>query len=71
MKKSFLLFFPFVLSLFLSTSSSAQTPVFRCEVDGRIIWSDHPCKSKGKVVTVKPLASQPAKNDKSAKAQPK
>jgi len=33
----------------------AQVPVFKCEVDGRVSWSDQPCKGKGKVVNVKPV----------------
>ncbi|MFZ6712161.1 DUF4124 domain-containing protein [Undibacterium sp. TC9W] len=67
MKKSLLL----VLPLLFPVLSLAQTPVFRCEVDGRVVWSDNPCKSKGKVVTVKPLKTQPAKNDNAPKSQPK
>ena len=44
--------------LLLPLLVAAQTPVFKCEVDGRTVWSDSPCKGAGKVVTVKALSGQ-------------
>ncbi|MFZ6757181.1 hypothetical protein ACO0K9_08160 [Undibacterium sp. Ji50W] len=46
-----------LLLLAFPLASFAQTPVFRCEVDGKPVWSDQPCKKKGKAVTVKRLQS--------------
>lgn len=40
--------------LWIADTAQAQVPVFRCEVDGRQVWSDKPCKGKGKVVNVRP-----------------
>ncbi|MFZ3000046.1 MAG: DUF4124 domain-containing protein [Undibacterium umbellatum] len=57
MKKSSLLALPLTVTLLLPLLASAQTPVFRCEVDGRVTWSDRPCKGNSKVVKVKPLKS--------------
>ncbi|MFZ6744796.1 hypothetical protein ACO0LC_16360 [Undibacterium sp. JH2W] len=57
MKKSSLLLLPVTVSLLLPLLAEAQTPVFRCEVDGRVTWSDKPCKGKSTVVKVKPLKS--------------
>ncbi|MDP1980053.1 DUF4124 domain-containing protein [Undibacterium sp.] len=57
MKKSSLLALPLTATLLLPLLASAQTPVFRCEVDGRVTWSDRPCKGNSKVVKVKPLKS--------------
>lgn len=37
--------------------AAAQVAVFKCEQDGRVIWSDNPCKAKGQVVKVKALQS--------------
>lgn len=57
MQKSSIFMLPLAVSLLLPQLASAQTPVFRCEVDGRVTWSDRPCKGKGAVVKVKPLKS--------------
>lgn len=60
-----------VLSLAFPMISVAQTPVFKCEVDGRVVWSDSPCKGKGKVVQVKSVASsEKKKNGEAAEAPP-
>ncbi|WP_423709797.1 hypothetical protein [Undibacterium sp. WLX3042] len=60
-----------VLSLAFPMISAAQTPVFKCEVDGRVVWSDSPCKGKGKVVQVKSVASsEKKKNGEAAEAPP-
>lgn len=50
-------------SLLFPLISAAQTPVFKCEVDGRVVWSDSPCKGKGKVVQVKSVASSEKKKN--------
>jgi len=57
MQKSFIFKLPLAVFLLLPLLASAQTPVFRCEVDGRVTWSDRPCKGKSTVVKVKPLKS--------------
>lgn len=57
-----------VLSLAFPLISAAQTPVFKCEVDGRVVWSDSPCKGKGKVVQVKSVASTAQKKNGEAAA---
>ncbi|MBC3928806.1 DUF4124 domain-containing protein [Undibacterium sp. CY21W] len=60
-----------ILSLAFPMISAAQTPVFKCEVDGRVVWSDSPCKGKGKVVQVKSVASsEKKKNGEAAGAPP-
>jgi hypothetical protein len=46
-----------LLVFIFPVSCLAQTAVFRCEVDGKVLWSDQPCKSKGKAVVVKRLQS--------------
>ncbi|MFZ6656321.1 hypothetical protein [Undibacterium sp. TJN19] len=46
-----------LLALIFPITCLAQTAVFRCEVDGKVVWSDQPCKSKGKAVVVKRLQS--------------
>lgn len=52
----------------------AQTavPVFKCEVEGRVVWSDQPCKGRGKIVKVKspnPKGSDKASDNKNPPAQ--
>ena len=32
--------------LWIADTAQAEVPVFRCEVDGRQVWSDKPCKGK-------------------------
>ncbi|MCH8621196.1 DUF4124 domain-containing protein [Undibacterium sp. TS12] len=67
MKKISILAFALMLPLV----SNAQTSVFRCEVDGRVVWSDQPCKTKGKVVKVRKLSTDSASTPKSEPAKPK
>jgi len=43
--------------LLLPVMATAQVSVFKCELDGRIIWSDSPCKVKGQVVKIKEVQS--------------
>ncbi|MFZ6773782.1 hypothetical protein ACO0LB_13795 [Undibacterium sp. SXout7W] len=43
--------------LLLPIMATAQVSVFKCELDGRVIWSDNPCKVKGKVVRIKDVQS--------------
>ncbi|MDE2429064.1 MAG: hypothetical protein KGM99_10070 [Burkholderiales bacterium] len=55
--------FAVLLTVFaIPLTATAQTAVFKCEVDGHIVWSDNPCKSKGKVVKIKPVQSGTGKN---------
>ncbi|MEB0138968.1 MULTISPECIES: DUF4124 domain-containing protein [unclassified Undibacterium] len=51
----------FLLVLLLSGVAHADTPVFKCTVNGSVVWSDSPCAGNGKVVKVKNLPATPRK----------
>ena len=52
----------YVLLLLTPAFAFAQTSVFKCEENGHKVWSEYPCKNKGKVVKVKPLTNGKQKN---------